>query len=238
MCWTRENLLRKSNTSISRLNTSGLGWWGLAWSSARKNRGVLFCFCLKVRSLQFGCFEGNAGWAIGLGCPLNLAQQRMELGQGEGIFSTMACLKHYKQHLFHHESWFKTTALGHKNQLLTTSSGTAIPSMFPSNVDSMINIHPLSSLIISLHSFLCNFPLTGVVFVEQLVGKTERAELLYTSCEGKKPPQCSVSAQNDFERRRFFPSPTSNGAEFSIVFVRWDLTTTHDCYCAVSPWAS
>lgn len=117
-------------------------------------------------------------------------------GEGAGMFSTMACLKHYQQPIFHHESWFKTTALGHKNQLLTTSSGTTIPSMFPSNVDSMINIHPLSSLIISLHSFFCNFPLTGVVFVEQLVGKTERAELLYTSCEGKKPSRCSVSAQN------------------------------------------
>lgn len=113
------------------------------------------------------------------------------------MFSTMACLKHYELPLFHHESWFKTTALGHKNQLLTTSSGTTIPSMLPSNVDSMINIHPLSSLIISLHSFFRNFPLTGVVFVEQLVGETERAELLYTSCEGKKPPQCTVSAQND-----------------------------------------
>lgn len=113
------------------------------------------------------------------------------------MFSTMACLKHYELPLFHHESWFKTTALGHKNQLLTTSSGTTIPSMLPSNVDSMINIHPLSSLIISLHSFFRNFPLTGVVFIEQLVGETERAELLYTSCEGKKPPQCTVSAQND-----------------------------------------
>lgn len=118
-------------------------------------------------------------------------------GKGESMFSTMACLKHYKRPVFHHESWFKTTAPGHKNQLLTTSSGTTIPSMFPSNVDSMINIHPLSSLIISLHSFFCNFLLTGVVFVEQLVGKTERAELLYTSCEGRKPPRCTVSAQND-----------------------------------------
>lgn len=80
------------------------------------------------------------------------------------MFSTMACLKHYKQPLLHQESWFKTTALGHKNQLLTTSNGTTIPSLFPSNVDSMINIHPLSSLIISLHSFFRNFPLTGVVF--------------------------------------------------------------------------
>lgn len=141
---------------------------------------------------------------------LNLAQQKDRVGGGggeaEGVFSTMVCLKHYKQPLFHHESWFKTIALGHKNQLLTTSSGTTIPSMFPSNVDSMINIHPLSLLIISLHSFFCNFPLTGVVFIEQLVGKTERAELLYTSCEGKKPPQSTVSAQNDSQRCNFFSS--------------------------------
>lgn len=124
---------------------------------------------------------------------------KKESGQGEaeGMFSTMACLIHYKQPLFHHESWFKTTTLGHKNQLLTTSSGTTIPSVFPSNVDSMINTHPLSSLIISLHSFLCTFPLTGVVCVEQLVGKTERAELLYPSCRGKNQPRCSVSAQNE-----------------------------------------
>jgi len=125
-------------------------------------------------------------------------------GEGEGMFSTMACLKHYELPLFHHESWFKATAQGHKNQLLTTSSGTTIPSVLPSNVDSMINIHPLSSLIISLHSFLCNFPLTGAVFIEQLVGKTERAELLYASCEGKKPQQCIVSAQNDSYRCSFF----------------------------------
>lgn len=117
--------------------------------------------------------------------------------EAEGMFSTMACLIHYKQPLFHHESWFKTTALGHKNQPLTTSSGTTIPSVLPSNVDSMINIHPLPSLIISLHSFLCTFLLAGVVCVEQLVGKTERAELLHTSCRGKKPPQCSVSALNE-----------------------------------------
>lgn len=124
-------------------------------------------------------------------------QSRVRGGEAEGMVSTMACLTHYEQPLFHHEPRFKTTALGHKNQLLTTSSGATIPSVFPSNVDSMINIHPLSSLIISLHSFLCTFLLTGVVCVEQLVGKTGRAELLHTSCRGKKPPQCSVSAQNE-----------------------------------------
>lgn len=125
------------------------------------------------------------------------AKQDSGQGEAEGMFSTMACLIHYKQPLFHHESWFKTTALGHKNQLLTTSSGTTIPSVLPSDVDSMINIHPPSSLIISRHSFLCTFLLTGMLCAEQLVGKAERAELLHTSCRGKKPPQCSVPAQNE-----------------------------------------
>lgn len=128
---------------------------------------------------------------------------KKSLGRGKGWGMWTACLKHYKQPLFHHESWFATAALGHKNQLLTTSSGTTIPSKIPSNVDSMINIHPLSSLIISLHSFFCTFLLPGVVFVEQLVGETARAALLYASCEGKKPPRCSVSAQNGLKNALF-----------------------------------
>jgi len=100
-------------------------------------------------------FWGNVGCATDLGSALSTTKDGVGAGggEGEGMLSTMACLKHYKQPLFRHESWFKTIALGHKNQLLTTSSGTTIPSMFPSNVDCMINIHPLSSLIISLHSF-------------------------------------------------------------------------------------
>lgn len=147
----------------------------------------------------------------------------------------MACLKHYELPLFHHESWCKATAQGHKNQLLTTSSGTTIPSVLPSNVDSMINIHPLSSLIISLHSFLCNFPLTGAVFIEQLVGKTERAELLYASCEGKKPQQCIVSAQNDSYRCSFF-FLLALCAKFPIDFVRQDLQTIHGYYRTALPW--
>lgn len=132
---------------------------------------------------------------------------KQESGQGEaeGMFSTMACLMYYKQPLFHHESWFKTTALGHKNQLLTTSIGTTIPSVFPSNVDSMINIHPVSSLIISARSLLCTFLLTGVLCAQQLAGKTQRAELLHTKLHREKATSVQCVSSKRALKMQFFP---------------------------------
>ena len=123
---------------------------------------------------------------------------------------------YYKQPLFHHESWFKTTALGHKNQLLTTSSGTTIPSVFPSNVDSMINIHPVSSLIISARSLLCIFLLTGVLCAQQLAGKTQRAELLHTKLHREKATSVQCVSSKRALKMQFFPQSQKKGGKFSL----------------------